>query len=96
MLILLQKDKLENIMEEKKYQKFTASDKVNSQIIGEIARVKALTKTKDVQLAKSLGKTKQNYSRMIINGLQQIGNIEAIANAMGFDLEIKFVERKGE
>ncbi len=83
-------------MEEKKYQKFTASDKVNSQIIGEIARVKALTKTKDVQLAKSLGKTKQNYSRMIINGLQQIGNIEAIANAMGFDLEIKFVERKGE
>lgn len=83
-------------MEEKKYQKFTASDKVNSQIIGEIARVKALTKTKDVQLAKSLGKTKQNYSRMIINGLQQIGNIEAIANAMGFDLEIKFVEKKGE
>lgn len=83
-------------MEEKKYQKFTASDKVNSQIIGEIARVKALTKTKDVQLAKSLGKTKQNYSRMIINGLQQIGNIEAIANAMGLDLEIKFVEKKGE
>lgn len=96
MLILLQKHKSENNMEEKKYQKFTASDKVNSQIIGEIARVKALTKTKDVQLAKSLGKTKQNYSRMIINGLQQIGNIEAIANAMGFDLEIKFVERKGE
>lgn len=82
-------------MEEKKYQKFTASDKINSQIIGEIARVKALTKTKDVQLAKILGKTKQNYSRMIINGMQQIGNIEAIANAMGYEVEIKFV-KKGE
>lgn len=82
-------------MEERKYQKFTASDKINSQIVGEIARVKALTKTKDVQLAKILGKTKQSYSRMIINGMQQIGNIEAIANAMGYDVEIKFV-KKGE
>ena len=77
-------------MEEKKYQKFTASAKLNAQIVGEIGRVKTLTKTKDSQIAKMLGKTKQNYSRMIINGMQSIGNIEAIANA------IRFVEKKGE
>ena len=80
---------------DKEYQIIVASDKLNSQIAGEIARVKTLTKTKDKDIAEKIGKSKSYYSAMLVKGIQKIGTIEAIANAMGYEVEVKFV-KKGE
>lgn len=49
---------------------------------------------KDYEIAQALGKTKQGYSAMVINNLTKLGSIEAIANALDFDVEIKFVKRR--
>ena len=81
-------------MEQRKYAQYDISDDLKAQVLSEIARAKTLTKTKDYEIAQALGKTKQGYSAMVSNNLSRLGSIEAIANALGFDVEIKFVKRR--
>ncbi len=81
-------------MEQKKYAQYGVSDELNAKVLSEITRAKALTKTKDCDIAQRLGKTKQGYSAMVSNNLSRLGSIEAIANALGFDVEIKFVPKE--
>lgn len=49
---------------------------------------------KDYEIAQALGKTKQGYSAMVINNLTKLGSIEAIANALDYEIEIKFVKKE--
>lgn len=81
-------------MEQRKYAQYDISDDLKAQVLSEIARAKTLTKTKDYEIAQALGKTKQGYSAMVSNNLSRLGSIEAIANALDFDVEIKFVKRR--
>lgn len=81
-------------MEQRKYAQYDVSDDLKAQVLSEIARAKALTKTKDCDIAQKLGKTKQGYSAMVSNNLSRLGSIEAIANALGFDVEVKFVPKE--
>lgn len=80
-------------MENREYKKYPVSKELSAAIVAEIARAKSIEKVKDFEIAEKLGKTKQTYSTMINNGLNSVGNIEAIANALGYDLQIKFVKR---
>lgn len=80
-------------METREYKKYPVSEELGAQIIAEITRVKSLEKIKDFEIAEKLGKTKQGYSTMIGNGLNSLGNIEAIANVLGYEVQIKFVKR---
>ncbi len=81
-------------MEQRKYAQYDISDDLKAQVLSEIARAKTLTKTKDYEIAQALGKTKQGYSAMVINNLTKLGSIEAIANALGYEIEIKFVKKE--
>lgn len=81
-------------MEQRKYAQYDVSDDLKAQVLSEIARAKTLTKTKDYEIAQALGKTKQGYSAMVINNLTKLGSIEAIANALGYEIEIKFVKKE--
>jgi len=76
-----------------KYKKFKISERLREGVLSEIARAKIVTKMKDCEIAKKYGMDKANYSAMVHDRLNQIGNIEAIADAMGYDVEIKFVQR---
>lgn len=81
-------------MEQRKYAQYEASEELKAQVLSEIARAKTLTKTKDYEIAQALGKTKQGYSAMVINNLTKLGSIEAIANALDYEIEIKFVKKE--
>ncbi|MDR0696183.1 MAG: hypothetical protein LBF68_01375 [Christensenellaceae bacterium] len=80
-------------MDDKKYVTYEVSDELNARLIAEIARAKSLAKLKDYELAQMLGKTKQAYSAMVINGLSKLGNIEAIADVLGCKVDIKFIRK---
>lgn len=80
-------------METRKYSQYEASDKLKTQVVAEIARAKAMSKMRDCDIANALGKSKQGYSSLA-NNLSRIGSIEAIANVLGYDVEIKLVERE--
>lgn len=81
-------------MEVKGYKKYPVSAELEAQIAAEIAKIKSLEKAKDFEIAEKLGKTKQCYSTMLNNGLNSLGNIEAIANALGYSVQIKFVKKE--
>lgn len=81
-------------MEQRKYAQYEMSDALKAQVLSEIERAKVLTKKKDYEIANSLGKTKQGYSAMVANNLSKLGSIEAIANVLGFDVELKFVPKE--
>ncbi|MDR2266706.1 MAG: hypothetical protein LBE09_03875 [Christensenellaceae bacterium] len=79
--------------DDKKYITYEVSEDLNARLIAEITRVKILMKMKNSEIADMLGKTRQAYSSMLLNGLTKIGTIEAIANSMGCRLDIKFVRK---
>ena len=81
-------------MDSKKYQKFEVSKELNAQVVSEIKRVQTISKTKDYEIAERLGKSKQGYS-YIVNNLSNLGNIEAIANALGCTVRVYFVHKEG-
>ncbi|MDR0697005.1 MAG: hypothetical protein LBF68_05695 [Christensenellaceae bacterium] len=77
----------------KSYAKFEMSDELHAKIIAEIAGAKAITKTRDRDIAEKIGKTHQAYSAMISYGLSKLGTVEAIANALGFRVKIEFIPK---
>ncbi|MDR2266051.1 MAG: hypothetical protein LBE09_00500 [Christensenellaceae bacterium] len=78
------------------YSKFEMSEELHAKIIAEIAGAKALTKTRDREIAERIGKSHQAYAAMVSYGLSKLGMLEAIANALGFKLRIEFVPRDSE
>lgn len=81
-------------MEIKKGAQFDMSEELKAQIMAEIARAKSLTKMKDCDIGEKLGKSRQGYSAMVANNLSRLGSIEAIADVLGFKVEIKFVPKE--
>lgn len=75
------------------YNKFKISERLRGDVLSEISKGKIVTKMKDCDIARAYGMDKSNYSAMIHDRLNQIGNIEAIADVLGYDVEIKFVDR---
>ncbi|MDR0751272.1 MAG: hypothetical protein LBF12_01600 [Christensenellaceae bacterium] len=77
----------------KSYAKFEMSEELHAKIIAEIAGAKAITKTRDRDIAERIGKSHQAYSAMVSYGLSKLGTVEAIANALGFRVKIEFIPK---
>ena len=77
-------------------KRFYPSELLGRKIVSEIDRATTIEGVRDYQVAERLGVTKQSYSVMKnMKGSINMGNVEAIANALGYDVEIRFVKRGG-
>lgn len=74
-------------------KRFYPSDELNRKIAGEVEKAMVVSGYKDYQIAELLGITKQSYSVMKHKFSANMGNVEAVANALGYDIEISFVKR---
>ena len=77
-------------------RKFAPSEMLKRKAVAEVERATLLAGLKDRDVAEKLGISRQTYSRMkSVKSALNMGNIEAIAEALGCEVEIKFV-KKGE
>lgn len=75
-------------------KKYYASEQLIRKVVAEIDRATTMSGLKDMQVAEMLGLTKQAYSRIKNQkGSLSMGNVEAIAEALDYDVEVKFVKR---
>lgn len=77
-------------------RKYAPSEELKRKAFAEVERATLVAGLKDCEVAQRLGISRQTYSRMkSVKSALNMGNIEAIAEALGCEVEIKFV-KKGE
>lgn len=75
-------------------KKFYASDLLVRKIAFEIDTATIAEGLKDCQVAEKLGISRQTYSRMKNQKSINMGNVEAIAHALGYEVEVRLVKKE--